>query len=164
MLYEFDKKYTFSHQKVSCQKLTYPNFITLLRPGWSRRWMQCVKSHFRATTDMWSSQGMMPNMGFIVHHIDDDWRLHSHNLGTRFVTESHTGNILGQAMLKTPSDWRLSPNNQDCVLRQTRNLLKQGVFLIIKLRKTSLLLKDFFFWETMLKNMVTSFLKCVLHS
>ena len=71
--------------------------------------------HFSATTDMWSSHGMKPYMGFTVHHIDNDWRLQSHPLGTLFVPESHTGDVLGQAMLGTLSDWKLSSDNQVCL-------------------------------------------------
>ena len=45
---------------------------------------------FASTTDMWSSQGMTPYMGFTVHFIDNSWDLQQVNLGTRFVPEDHT--------------------------------------------------------------------------
>ena len=61
---------------------------------------------------MWSSHGMTPYMGYTVHTIDDQWQLRSYTLGTRFVPESHTGDVLGSAMKDTLADWGLSPDNQ----------------------------------------------------
>ena len=68
--------------------------------------------NFSATSDMWSSHGMTPYMGYTVHTIDDQWQLRSYTLGTRFVPESHTGDVLGSAMKDTLADWGLSPDNQ----------------------------------------------------
>ncbi len=43
---------------------------------------------------MWSSHGMTPYMEFTLHWIDSEWKLHSQNLGMKFVPDNHTAKHL----------------------------------------------------------------------
>lgn len=80
---------------------------------------------FSATTDMWSSHGMTPYLGYTVHHIDHEWNLKNHTLGTRFVPQDHNADILGIAMKELLKDWYLDPQNQVCVTTDNgANILK----------------------------------------
>ena len=48
---------------------------------------------YTATTDMWSSYGMMPYIGFTLHWIDDQWNLQNRCQGTKYVPEAHTADV-----------------------------------------------------------------------
>ena len=71
--------------------------------------------YFAATSDMWSSHGMTPYMGYTVHFIDKSWNLHHINLGTRFVSDDHTGDTLSDAMSDMLDQWHLNPSKQVCI-------------------------------------------------
>ena len=62
---------------------------------------------YAATTDLWSSRGMTPYMGFTVHWIDDQWKLVSRCLGTKFVPKDHTAPELGECMEDVIKHWEL---------------------------------------------------------
>jgi hypothetical protein len=80
---------------------------------------------FSATTDMWSSHGMTLYLGYTVHHIDAEWNLKTHTLGTRFVPQDHNADILGVAMTELLKDWGLDAKNQVCVTTDNgSNILK----------------------------------------
>ena len=67
---------------------------------------------FSPTTDMWSSHGLLPYMGYTIHWIDSDWNLKSRNLGTRHVTENHTADNLAESMNDILSYWKLDETKQ----------------------------------------------------
>ena len=48
---------------------------------------------YAAMTDMWSSYGMTPYLGFTLHWIDDQWNLQNRCLGTKYVPEAHTADV-----------------------------------------------------------------------
>lgn len=70
---------------------------------------------FAATTDMWSSHGMTPYMGYSIHFIDNEWKLNHIDLGTIFVPEDHTADILREAMNDVLEQWGLVQANQVCI-------------------------------------------------
>ena len=67
---------------------------------------------FSSTTDMWSSHGLLPYMGYTIHWIDSDWNLKSRNLGTRYVPENHTADNLAESMNDILSYWKLDETKQ----------------------------------------------------
>ena len=62
---------------------------------------------YAATTDMWSSHGMTPYIGFTLRWINDQWVLQNRCLGTKYVPEEHTGMQLAQCLNEILSDWKL---------------------------------------------------------
>lgn len=64
-------------------------------------------SHFSATTDLWSSRTMEPNLSLTVHFISDDWMLQSHCLQTGFFPDDHTGEILAAGLQEALDSWGL---------------------------------------------------------
>lgn len=71
--------------------------------------------YFASTTDMWSSRGMTPYLGFTVHFIDNSWKLQQVNLGIRFVPNDHIAETIGLAMQDMLEQWQLDPNKQVCI-------------------------------------------------
>jgi len=63
--------------------------------------------YFSATTDLWSSIGMVPYLSFTVHYIDENWTLQSRNLQTLYMPEDHTGENIAGALSDTLSSWNL---------------------------------------------------------
>ena len=62
---------------------------------------------YAATTDMWSSRGMIPYIGFTLHWIDNEWVLRNRTLGTQYVPEEHTAVQLTNCIDDMLSDWKL---------------------------------------------------------
>ena len=83
--------------------------------------------HFAFTTDMWSSRGMTPYLGYTVHFIDNSWKLQQINLGTRFVSNDHTAETIGQAMQDMLEQWKLDPNKQVCITTDNGTNMKKAV-------------------------------------
>ncbi|XP_072043493.1 E3 SUMO-protein ligase ZBED1-like [Amphiura filiformis] len=67
---------------------------------------------FASTTDMWSSHGMTPYIGYTVHWVDEAWRLRSRSLGTRYVPEDHTAANLSVCMTDLLDHWGLDVDKQ----------------------------------------------------
>ena len=78
--YQIPDKSTFSRRTEKIYDTTRASVLTEL---------EGVK-FFAATSDMWSSYGMVPYMGYSIHWIDDEWRLRTRSLGTRFVPDDQT--------------------------------------------------------------------------
>ena len=75
--YEVPAKLTFSRYRV----------VKLYDATWKQVLDELNNSldYFTTTTDMWSSHGMTPYVGFTLHWIDDKWNLKTRCLGTKFV-------------------------------------------------------------------------------
>ena len=84
---QFDPRYTPPSRETMSQKYL-PKLYEITREKVLTKLNEA--QHFAFTTDMWSSRGMTPYMGFTVHFIDNSWDLQQVNLGTRFVPEDHT--------------------------------------------------------------------------
>ena len=67
---------------------------------------------FTSTSDMWSSHGLAPYMGYTLHWIDLEWILQCRNLGTKFVPEDHTAKQLGKTMKHILMHWELDTKKQ----------------------------------------------------
>ncbi len=83
--------------------------------------------YFASTTDMWSSHGLTPYMGFTVHFIDNSWKLQQINLGTHFVSDDHTAEMLQQAMKDVLEQWKLDPAKQVCITTDNGSKVKKAV-------------------------------------
>ena len=71
---------------------------------------------FAATTDMWSSIGMIPYMSFTLHFINEEWQLKSFVLSTSYLPKNHTAEVLAEALEEVMSEWTL---NSDCLVSLT---------------------------------------------
>ena len=69
--------------------------------------MQYATIFFSSTTDMWSSHGLLPYIGYTIHWIHSDWNLKSRNLGTRYDPENHTADNFVECMNDILSYWNL---------------------------------------------------------
>ena len=67
---------------------------------------------FSSTTDVWSSHGLIPYMGYTIHWIDSDWNLNTRNLGTRYIPENHTTDNLAESMHDILLHWKLHESKQ----------------------------------------------------
>ncbi len=67
---------------------------------------------FASTSDMWSSHGLTPYMGYTLHWIDLEWNLQCRTLGTKSVPENHTAEQLGKTMNDILTHWKLDAAKQ----------------------------------------------------
>lgn len=124
LLKQFDPRYTPPSRKTMSQKYL-PKLYEITREKVLTKLNEA--QHFASTTDMWSSRGMTPYMGFTVHFIDNSWDLQQVNLGTRFVPEDHTAETIKQAMVDMLQQWKLDPVNQVCITTDNGSNVKKAV-------------------------------------
>ena len=79
---------------------------------------------YAATTDMWSSRGMIPYIGFTLHWIDNEWVLRNHTLGTQYVPEDHTAEQLANCIDDMLSDWKLDDAKMVAITTDNGNIVK----------------------------------------
>ena len=72
-------------------------------------------SYFAGTTDLWSSVGLTPYLGYTIHFINEDWKLESIALSCSFMPEDHTAVNIADAMVETLTEWNLSSDKQVCL-------------------------------------------------
>lgn len=82
--------------------------------------------YFASTTDMWSSHGLTPYMGFTLHWIDSEWKLRSRNLGTKFVPEDHTAKQLTETLNDMLTHWKLSASKQIAITTDNGSNIKKA--------------------------------------
>ncbi len=66
---------------------------------------------FGATTDMWSSIGMVPYMSFTIHFNSDNRQLKSFVLSSTFLPKDHTADVLAEALQEVMSEWNLKSDS-----------------------------------------------------
>ena len=66
-------------------------------------------------TDLWSSVSLKPYLSFIVHFIDEEWKLRNRCLQTSFLPEDHTGDNIANALEGVHSSWNLHHSRQVCL-------------------------------------------------
>ncbi|KAL6481122.1 hypothetical protein MHYP_G00092020 [Metynnis hypsauchen] len=71
--------------------------------------------HFSATTNMWSSVNMMPYISLTIHYLSAHWELKSKCLETVFMSESHTGDNLVEALRSSLQEWSLDERKLACI-------------------------------------------------
>ena len=79
------------------------------------KWEICDINNFSTTTDLWSSEGMLPYMSYTIHFLDNDWQMQNRCLETQFLPEDHTRENLAEAIKVTLESWDLDMNNQICL-------------------------------------------------
>ncbi len=73
-------------------------------------------TYFSATTDLWSSDdSLTPYISYTVHFLNNDWKLQSRCLQTKFLPEDHTGEVLSDSLEDTLSTWNLAVECQVCI-------------------------------------------------
>lgn len=112
LLKKMDPRY-HSPSKHAMSRTHIPKLYDVTREKGLR--MLKTATTFAATTDMWSSHGMTPYMGYSIHFIDDDWTLQHIDLGTSFMPEDHTADNLKEAMGDMLEQWGLKASNQVCI-------------------------------------------------
>ena len=121
-LKKFDARYQLPSQKYFSQK-ALPNLYTPVKDKVKQE-LSDVK-YFSATTDLWSSTGMIPYMSYTVHYISKEWKLSNRCLQTQFLPEDHNAENLGEAMTITLESWDLNASNQVCLITNNgSNLIK----------------------------------------
>ena len=70
---------------------------------------------FSATSDLWSSQGLLPYISLTVHFLTSEWKLKSRCLQTKFLPQDHTGDNIAECLHETLGMWDLKAENQVCV-------------------------------------------------
>ena len=127
MLNKFDATYHLTSQKYFSQK-ALPNLYTSVKNKVKQE-LSDVK-YFSATTDLWSSTGMIPYMSYTVHYISKEWKLSNRCLQTQFLPEDHNAENLGEAMTITLESWDLNASNQVCLITNNgSNLIKAAADL-----------------------------------
>ncbi len=69
---------------------------------------------YSATTDLWSSVGLLPYMSYTVHFTYSSWELQTRCLET-LLPQDHTGVNIAEAAKSTPVAWKLSEDKQVCL-------------------------------------------------
>lgn len=72
-------------------------------------------AYFAGTTDLWSSVGLTPYLGYTIHYINEDWKLESIALSCSFIHEDHTAENISDALVETLTEWKLSSDKQICL-------------------------------------------------
>ena len=127
MLKKFDARYQLPSRKYFSQK-ALPNLYTSVKDKVKQE-LSDVK-YFSATTDLWSSTGMIPYMSYTVHYISKEWKLSNRCLQTQFLPEDHNAENLGEAMTITLESWDLNASNQVCLTNDNgSNLIKAAADL-----------------------------------
>lgn len=104
--YQVPAKSTFSRQRMAkLYDSTRQNVLDMLNGI----------DFYAATTDMWSSRGMTPYLGFTLHWIDKQWKLISRSLGTTFVPEDHTAKELGDCLDDVLKHWSLDSKKMTAI-------------------------------------------------
>lgn len=70
---------------------------------------------YSSTTDMWSSQGLLPYISYTVHFINSSWEYTSRNLETCFLPVDHTGENIAEAIRSVNDTWNLSREKLVCM-------------------------------------------------
>ncbi len=70
---------------------------------------------FAATSDLWSSQGMIPYISYTIHFLNKDWQLQARCIQTKYLPEDHTGEMIAESMEETLSMWNLKSECQVCI-------------------------------------------------
>ena len=70
---------------------------------------------FSYTTDMWSSEGLLPYMSYTVHFVNSSWEYTSRNLETCFLPVDHTGANIADAIRSTHEAWNLPMDKLVCM-------------------------------------------------
>ena len=70
---------------------------------------------FAGTTDLWSSVGLTPYLGYTIHFIDEEWELQSIALSTSFLPQGHDASNIADALRETLDEWKLNSANQVCL-------------------------------------------------
>jgi hypothetical protein len=81
---------------------------------------------FASTSDMWSSHGLTPYMGYTLHWIDLEWNLQCRTLGTKFVPENHTAEQLGKTMNHILTHWKLDAEKQIAITTDNGAKIKKA--------------------------------------
>ena len=71
-----------------------------------------IIKYFSATTDLWSSQSMVPYISYTVHFIDGTWKLKCRCLQMQFLPDDHKGENLAEALLSALDSWDLKADQQ----------------------------------------------------
>lgn len=81
---------------------------------WDKKTELSTVNYFSATSDLWSSNGTM--VPYIVHFLNENWRLQSRSIQTKFLPEDHTGEVIADSMEKSLLNWELNAHNQVCII------------------------------------------------
>ena len=104
MLSTFDNRYQLPNRKYM-SNTAIPSLYLSVKDKVADELKEMV--FFSGTTDLWSSRGMVPYLGFTIHFIDNAWNLKSRVLQTVFMPEDHTADHLAQAFESTLETWDL---------------------------------------------------------
>ena len=75
--------------------------------------LQGIK-YYSATTDLWSSKGLLPYISYTIHWLDDEWNYKTRYLETFYLPSDHTATNIADALkdiqhtLKLPEEGQMS--------------------------------------------------------
>ena len=64
---------------------------------------------FADTTDLWSSKGLKPYLGYTVHFINEEKKIQSIAMSTSFLPEDHSADNIADALKETLEEWKSGP-------------------------------------------------------
>ena len=117
MLSVFDKKYD-----LPCRKYISNTAIPKLYSSTKEVLEQELKEveFFAATTDLWSSTGLMPYLSYTVHFINKSWELKVRCLQTVFMPNNHTDENVAEFLQQ--KQVAITTDNGSNIIRATKNL------------------------------------------
>ena len=121
MLSVLDEKYD-----LPCRKYISNTAIPKLYPSTKEVVEQELKEveFFAATTNLWSSTGLMPYLSYTVHFINKSWELKVHCLQTVFMPDDHTGENVAEFLKMSLETWNLQQQKQVAITTDNgRNII-----------------------------------------
>ena len=112
MLATFDERYELPSRKY---------FTQTAIPALYNKVRQTVQDEvqraefYSATTDLWSSENLLPYMSYTAHFIDASWQYRSRCLETCFLPQDHTGENIVEALQSVLDSWQLKDDKQVCI-------------------------------------------------
>lgn len=88
--------------------------------------LKCA-DYFATTTDLWSSENMVPYLGLTVHFIDRTWTLQARVLETLYFPNDHTADNIGQTLTECFANWGLSADKHVCMTTDNGSNIKKAL-------------------------------------
>lgn len=112
MLQTFDSRYELPSRKYFTNT-ALPQLYSKVRETVVNE-LQSAK-FYSSTTDMWSSEGLLPYISYTVHFVNSSWEYTSRNLETCFLPVDHTGENIADAIRSTHEAWNLPMEKLVCM-------------------------------------------------
>ena len=104
MLTQFDSRYELPSRKYFSQ-VALPALYAKVHDNVESE-VQGIK-YYSATTDLWSSKGLLPYISYTIHWLDDEFNYKTRCLETFYLPSDHTATNISDALKDIQHTWKL---------------------------------------------------------